>query len=635
MPDTEFKIIAIKPLKDCKEEYLKILAEDQTYFLYSNYEITANEELVKKYKDLPSRFFHLANPHIEVNAVVGKNGSGKSTLMELFIMAINNLACRFDKTRQNMVLVRGVRVIIYFKLDGFHKLVVDDDHIELFRYSEKFSEMRPNDKFNFRQFFYTVVVNYSHYAYNEMDYPRTQRWLTGVFHKNDGYQVPIVLNPFRSKGNIDINSENHLVKARLTANLLRPSTDGDFDFRMLTDKYRAAYLTLTLDPNRSREVVYELPGQKTPIVFKIKDLDEQDRDFILHVLNDQYKFGIRRSKRKDNELAVEYIFYKLVSICLKYQEYNEFFNLEKRNFEKDKIGEFLEKIIGDPSHIAYKLKQTLNFIRFGHIDVEERRLDLDAFGKKIYGIMEDKNSRVDELIELLPPPIFRSQIMVQNLKTKKIIPFVHLSSGEKQWNYSVSSFLYHLNNLDSVPTQRGRIQYSRVLLILEEVELYFHPEMQRCYIQHVIKSVTQLHLNKIKKIQIFFVTHSPFILSDIPEQNILFLDEKGLPAGEEHITKTFGGNIHELLAKSFFLDKALVGEFARKKIESIIKLVQLDRENNFDDEQKNELEATINLIGEEYLREKLLEMFNEKYNSDTKENRIRQLEDELRRLRND
>ena len=32
-------------------------------------------------------------------------------------------------------------------------------------------------------------------------------WLTGIFHKNDGYLTPVVLNPFRREGRLDIRKE--------------------------------------------------------------------------------------------------------------------------------------------------------------------------------------------------------------------------------------------------------------------------------------------------------------------------------------------------------------------------------------------------------------------------------------------
>jgi hypothetical protein len=46
-------------------------------------------------------------------------------------------------------------------------------------------------------------------------------WLHGIFHKNDGYQTPIVITPFRDNGNIDINKENHLALERQVTLLAR------------------------------------------------------------------------------------------------------------------------------------------------------------------------------------------------------------------------------------------------------------------------------------------------------------------------------------------------------------------------------------------------------------------------------
>lgn len=42
-----------------------------------------------------------------------------------------------------------------------------------------------------------------------------QSWLQGLFHKNDGYQVPIVITPMRELGHIDLQKEYKLAKERL------------------------------------------------------------------------------------------------------------------------------------------------------------------------------------------------------------------------------------------------------------------------------------------------------------------------------------------------------------------------------------------------------------------------------------
>jgi hypothetical protein len=65
------------------------------------------------------------------------------------------------------------------------------------------------------------------------------------------------------------------------------------------------------------------------------------------------------------------------------------------------------------------------------------------------------------------------------------------------------------------------------------------------------------------------VTHSPFVLSDIPVQNILFLKKNGEKASKEGMA-SFGANIHTMLVNSFFLKGGAMGEFAK---ETILKMI--------------------------------------------------------------
>src|SRR5690606_9204622 len=63
-------------------------------------------------------------------------------------------------------------------------------------------------------------------------------------------------------------------------------------------------------------------------------------------------------------------------------------------------------------------------------------------------------------------------------------------------------------------------------------------------------------------------THDPLTLSDMPRQNVVFLDKDAV--GNTIISKgkkeTFGANIHDLLADSFFISDGLMGDFAKEKI---------------------------------------------------------------------
>ena len=124
-------------------------------------------------------------------------------------------------------------------------------------------------------------------------------------------------------------------------------------------------------------------------------------------------------------------------------------------------------------------------------------------------------------------------------------------------------------NLVSVPNNPNRPKYNHFNLVFDEVEICFHPEMQRQFIKRLIDMLQDLGINKENDINIFIITHSPFILSDMPRQNILYLKD-GLPDKRKR-TSPFAGNIGEMFYDSFFL-KSTIGAFAEEKLRQLSKI---------------------------------------------------------------
>ena len=105
------------------------------------------------------------------------------------------------------------------------------------------------------------------------------------------------------------------------------------------------------------------------------------------------------------------------------------------------------------------------------------------------------------------------------------------------------------------------------LIEIDEGEVFFHPNWQKKYIALIVKFISMYF--KGEKVQFLISSHSPFILSDLPKGNIIFL-EKGVqkqPFKEDE--QTFGANIHTLLSNGFFMSDGLIGEFAKSKIRII------------------------------------------------------------------
>jgi hypothetical protein len=180
---------------------------------------------------------------------------------------------------------------------------------------------------------------------------------------------------------------------------------------------------------------------------------------------------------------------------------------------------------------------------------------------------------------MLPPPLFRVNFHLydkDDKEQKNQIKFNTLSSGEKQITYILCSLFYYLHCLDSSSRfykdwnkQNEHIRYKHINVVFDEIELYFHPEMQREFISRLLHGIQQLPFETIRSVQFMIVTHSPFVLSDIPVQNILFLKKNGEKASKEGMA-SFGANIHTMLVNSFFLKGGAMGEFAKETINSVI-----------------------------------------------------------------
>ena len=170
-----------------------------------------------------------------------------------------------------------------------------------------------------------------------------------------------------------------------------------------------------------------------------------------------------------------------------------------------------------------------------------------------------------EVDELVPPAIFGLEFYLDD-KDKSSL--TKASSGEFQLLGVLSSLLYHIRNIESVNVDN---RYRNITLILDEIELYFHPDMQRYFVKRLLDALSKMEPD-IFGLHILFSTHSPFILSDMQQQNILKL-EKGIAVPPNEDYNTFAANIHDLLADEFFLTESSIGAFAQKKITNAISLL--------------------------------------------------------------
>lgn len=684
-----FKLIAIRPLKGCSKKFLKNLEPNRIYKFYDEARFfTADEKIIDidlikpDYEEirnivldenryLPKEFFY--DERISVSAVVGKNGSGKSALIELFIATVNQFAYRFKEnewlnTSAKLNFLRGENKIcceVFYKENGVnYRLCVNGNNIFL-------TEINSGTDIPLEKFFYTTILNYSIHSYNSKE---IGVWIDKLFHKNDSYQIPVVLNPKRENaqnglsGIIDINNEKYLLTQRLISILLK-----DVNFQ-ISENLKTEILELKLKDSKSfttnhisepslnkkyrnesnkRESFYQVLSDDVGIVFSVANKVELTRFYYgLNSILKNFKehFNIQNINIGENQYRLDiYILYKIISICEKYGSFEDFIKVTKRKSKLDyeraviDFGSFIKKFDDSSSHITLKLWQVVNYFRNYDLFWNNvgRRVDIEYLSKTINNL-PGKNSQVN-----FPPPTFEI-----SFRTKSNIDILSsISSGEKQMINSLSSIFYHLTNINSVQKDNSTTKYRNVNIILDEIELYFHPEFQRTFLDRLLKGITKLELHDIYGFNILIITHSPFILSDIPKQNILFLkSEKSVSTLEKfNSDNIFGENIHEILNNGFFLDDSK-GEFSKNKIDEFLDFY-FDVVNK-DDSYINDLKKTyvlnrdsyyklVNLVGENYIRTILSNHLNQLdsiFGLDDpiileKQKQIRELENEINIIR--
>lgn len=95
----------------------------------------------------------------------------------------------------------------------------------------------------------------------------------------------------------------------------------------------------------------------------------------------------------------------------------------------------------------------------------------------------------------MPPSFFDIRIELSK-SDGAVIYFDKMSSGERQFLFYMSTILYHVRNLDSVVDDVESVHYNYVNIVLEEVELYFHPEYQRQFIDKLINYLKKVNLTE-------------------------------------------------------------------------------------------------------------------------------------------
>lgn len=207
-------------------------------------------------------------------------------------------------------------------------------------------------------------------------------------------------------------------------------------------------------------------------------------------------------------------------------------------------------------------------------------------------------------------------------KTKSV--FYRNSFIDLQWfNSESNSFNFLSNGENNILAILSRLyqasvevnSYDDMYIMIDEGDLGLHPKWQKKFLRICLEVSKRIFKIDRKKFHFIFSSHSPFLLSDLPNYNVILLENNnGKVEIQKNTDLTFAGNIHTLYSKDFFIDEILIGDFAKEKIDSeVVKNLFINPSKDIENKEKEKIKSIINLISEPILRNRFLDKFREVY----------------------
>ena len=549
-----------------------------------------------------------------VTAIVGKNGAGKTTLLQFLAEEIySKIPYDFNQ-----------RMIALFEINQKLCFCVHDDYKWL-----EFNLREENVKFEY--FFYKI----SKLNKGSSPFDRSSSWLIYYSHNYDGRII---------KGNISDISTNALLEED-EEYIKKEDDTGDFNITKQSiynhqkqELRRQIDFVLKFGNNHNQIIPFSLPNE-IEIIYENKNTHRNSLKGINRKIFNTYTTTINKIEKsieniEDNfferfQAEFQYNLLKgLIELLWrldseecskKIASIDQFFSGEKFDYPS-----FISAIY--PSRRQMFIKTRLQSI-FDLMDfVEELKEEWFSYEEAsdlIYFFKLDRSNFeiVKNLLNLLTK--------TPDLNEMFSFSWRDLSAGERNF-LNVFSRLHWCDVMEA----------ENLVIVLDEPINSFHPQWQKEFLSKFLKTLPLVcppadYVEK-RTYQLILTTHSPFLVSDLPKENIIFLDhENGKCKVEdkpEKLKNTFGANIHYLLANGFFM-QGLIGDFAKSKIDQVNDFI-----NGKKDMDRDEADKIIEMLGEPIIKKYLKKKLEEKKHTNlitAKDAEIEKLKQEIKALKND
>ena len=491
--------------------------------------------------------------NINVTIIVGENGSGKSSLLN-FILEQNEYSGLFIFKVKDELLIFDKNIMhIDFNIECNYKYVLNPDLMEMNKYKNGTSLL-------FLKSFMDINT-----------YNMSQQLLSRRF--------------FHFSKKIDFISELHENTVELF-NIISINSKKDIDTSFKTDPYSRLAL--------NQHFTYLKDKYLHRILKYYPDLE----NFI-----SQY-FKIDK---------VEYKLKDLGSIFLASPSF-------KDNYKDDKFLSNMFDIFNKEKFIENRLK--ILCLIFCYLEEEqlksfilEKQVNLTHI--ELYELIKEENYSYiiiwNNFIEAMSvkdnyKTIIKQYLIFIKEIRREILEFSFtpsLSSGEEK-------LLYLFVNIYDYILSMKTSGVTKFTIIVDEPDTLLHPNWQKKILSLVVTFINTFFKDDI--FNIIITTHSPFILSDLPKQNIIFLEKDDKTGDCINTTNDvdinpFGANIHTLLSHGFFMKDGLMGEFAKNKIDTAIKYLN---KTKLSEDELIYCENIISIIGEPIIKRQLQKMLDSK-----------------------
>ena len=515
--------------------------------------INDNPDYVQIYNNAISNF----------SCIVGKNGSGKTTFLELLI---TNIA--WGITEKQPYLMKSIYYDTdkngnyqfflhqYINWNSNYKIYYNDSEVVIKRngytshhpvYGSSFSSQVPSEtKFIFHslspfdKIFYSISLPFRKHEKRIAPFREQMKYI--------GNQ-----NIFKGDPKHEIQTLTNLITLFSDKNFSEPFNDSlGYTFSKLkidleskkrrVDINTKIYIKEIIEKVSTFQNIDKYPELKA---FKKLTIEKQEKFLLMFFAQDLSKSTVEKFLRfiiVDNFSLIQltpnitYLdnFLKLISFSSAIDS--------NRTISMSKISKNLLSIQKFPKYIFIKDRSFLNEI-IQKTDELETILKLSSLSIEDISKI-DNLSIIIQLIRKLKNKDYL-EFKLYLLKQDEEINYFYLSSGEK-------TMISYFANLMSAILEFPNSSDKTFIILIDEVELHLHPEWQRNFIDYMNKFFKENSLNR--KYQFIIATHSPFVLSDIVEDQIVFINQDEKKSNEHN---TFGANIYDIFEKGFFLENSI------------------------------------------------------------------------------